>query len=52
MNEKNNKNEMGYYIALCTGMGVAFGVIFNHLSIGICLGVSLGLILDNNKKNK
>lgn len=52
INEKSKKNKIGYYFALCTGIGIVFGVVFNHLPIGVCLGAGIGLILDNNKKSK
>ena len=34
------------------GMGLVFGVILDQIAIGLCLGVAIGLALDNNKKKK
>ncbi len=33
------------------GMGLVFGVILDQIAIGLCLGVAIGLALDNNKPN-
>lgn len=60
MSEKNVKNNVGdkdeknynYYFPLFMGMGLVFGVILDQIAIGLCLGVAIGLALDNNKKKK
>ena len=60
MGEKNVKNNVGdkdeknynYYFPLFMGMGLVFGVILDQIAIGLCLGVAIGLALDNNKKKK
>lgn len=48
-NAKKNNN---YYFPLFMGMGLVFGVILDQIAIGLCLGVAIGLALDNNKKKK
>lgn len=48
MSENNDKNN--YYFLLFMGMGLVLGVILNQLAIGLCLGVTIGLALDNKKK--
>ena len=60
MSENNVKNNVGdkdennynYYFPLFMGMGLVFGVVLNQIAIGLCLGVAIGLALDNNKKKK
>ena len=48
-NDKKNDNN-NYYFPLFTGMGLVFWIIFDQLAIGLCLGVAIGLALDNKKK--
>ncbi|MBU3087175.1 hypothetical protein KPL42_01580 [Clostridium gasigenes] len=50
MGENKDKNKNDYYFPICTGVGLTFGVIFHQLAIGLCLGVAIGLALDNKKK--
>ena len=50
MSENNNKKKNNYYFALFTGMGLVFGIIFDQLAIGLCLGVAICLALDNKKE--
>ncbi|MGL6174677.1 MAG: hypothetical protein ACRC1P_08740 [Cellulosilyticaceae bacterium] len=50
MREDNGKRNNSYYFPLFTGMGIIFGMIFNQIPIGLCLGVSIGLALDYRKK--
>lgn len=50
MSENKDKKDNNYYLALCMGTGLTFGIIFNQLAIGLSLGVALGLALDNRKK--
>lgn len=50
MSEKKDKKDNGYYFALCSGLGVTFGIIFDQLTIGLSLGVAFGIILDSKRK--
>ena len=52
MSENNDKNRYNYYFPIFTGVGLFFGVIFNQIPIGLCLGVAMaiGLALDYKKK--
>ncbi len=52
MSENNDQNKKDYYFSLCMGIGLVFGVVLEQISIGLCLGVVIGLILDGNKKEK
>lgn len=45
-----SKDKDNNYLALCMGVGVTFGIIFDQLAIALSLGVALGLALDNRKK--
>ncbi|MEF9952841.1 MAG: hypothetical protein RR840_07705 [Clostridium sp.] len=49
MNKKYKNEVYNFYFPIFTGVGLLFGVIFDQISIGICLGVALGLICDSNK---
>ena len=40
-----------YYFTMCAGLGIVFGIIFNKLAIGICLGALVGFIMDKYKGN-
>ncbi|MCI9061146.1 MULTISPECIES: hypothetical protein [Romboutsia] len=44
-------NENISYLALGLCFGVTFGLVFNNLTICMCLGLLIGAALDN-KKNK
>lgn len=50
MSENNDKKNNSYYLAIFTGAGIIFGVIFNQISIGLCLGAAIGVALDYKKK--
>ena len=50
MSKNNAKKNNNYYFPLFMGMGLVFGVILDQIAIGLCLGVAIGLALDNNKK--
>lgn len=50
MSENNDKKNDYHYFPLFMGMGLIFGIIFDQLAIGLCLGVSIGLALDHKKK--
>ena len=50
MIENNDKKNNSYYFPLFTGVGIIFGVIFNQIPIGLCLGAAIGLTLDYKKK--
>ncbi|MEG2656920.1 MAG: hypothetical protein RSA29_14590 [Clostridium sp.] len=52
MYENKDKKKYNYYFPICTGIGLAFGVIFDQLAIGLCLGVALGITLDNKRNTK
>lgn len=52
MSENNDKNKKNHYFPLFMGIGTIFGVIFDQISTGLCLGVVIGLALDYNKKKK
>ncbi len=45
------KNENINYLPLGVCFGVTFGLVFNNLTIGICICLAIGAILDI-KKNK
>ena len=48
MSKNNAKKNNNYYFPLFMGMGLVFGVILDQIAIGLCLGVAIGLALDNN----
>ena len=50
MSENSDKKNNSYYFPLFTGVGIIFGVIFNQIPIGLCLGGAIGLTLDYKKK--
>lgn len=50
MSKCNDKKNNNYYFPLFLGIGLVFGVIFDYIGIGLCLGVAIGLALDNKKK--
>ena len=50
MSKNNDKKNNSYYFPIFTGIGIIFGVIFNQMPIGLCLGVAIGLALDDKKK--
>ena len=52
MSKNNAKKNNNYYFPLFMGMGLVFSVILDQIAIGLCLGVAIGLALDNNKKKK
>ena len=52
MSKNNAKKNNNYYFPLFMGMGLVFGVILDKIAIRLCLGVAIGLALDNNKKKK
>ena len=49
MNESNKKKKTNYFL-LCMGLGLIFGTIYNKLAIGLYLGLTIGLALDNIKE--
>ncbi|EES49946.1 hypothetical protein NE172_01365 [Clostridium botulinum] len=50
MSENNAEKKNKYYFPIFSGVGIVFGVIFNQIPIGLCLGVAIGLALDYKKK--
>lgn len=53
-NSKENNNDYSYYFPIFMGIGLIFGTLLNQIPIGLCLGVTIGIILDyeKGKKNK
>lgn len=47
-NEKKKVNQ-GTYVGLGLCFGVALGIAFNKLAIGMSLGLVIGAILENRK---
>lgn len=45
--DKKNRN---YYLSRFMGIGLILGIAFDQLTIGLCLGVAVGLMLDYKKK--
>jgi hypothetical protein len=48
--EENNNNENSnilYSLNLGMGIGLTFGIIFNQIPIGLCVGAVIGLGLGN-----
>ena len=41
----------GEKVVTSCGIGLILGILFDQLVLGLCLGVAIGLALDN-KKNK
>ena len=52
MSENNDKKNNNYYLVLFMGMGLTLGIIFDQLAIGLCLGMAIGLSLDNREKKQ
>ena len=50
MSENNNKKNDNYYFLLFMSIGLALGIIFDQLAVGLCLGMAIGLSLDNRNK--
>lgn len=50
MSENNDEKNNSYYLPIFAGVGITFGVIFNQIPIGFCLGAGIGLALDYKKK--
>ncbi|WP_297637698.1 hypothetical protein [uncultured Clostridium sp.] len=51
-NSKEKITDYSYYFPICLGLGVVFGVLFNQISTGLCLGTVVGLSLDYEKGKK
>lgn len=49
MNESKKKKKTNY-VLLCMALGLIFGIIDNKLAIGLYLGLTIGLALDNIKE--
>ena len=45
-----NKNNKTYYLPIFIALGAGVGVAFDNLSVGICIGIAIGVVLDNKKK--
>lgn len=50
MSENNKKKEYSSNFMLCTAFGIAFGMVFNLVPIGLAFGMLCGVILDNTNK--
>ncbi|MDA1476950.1 hypothetical protein [Bacillus changyiensis] len=44
------KRKKGYYFSIFTGLGVAFGMIFDQLMWGLIIGPLLGMLVESNDK--
>lgn len=52
MIKNNDNNKKNYHLPIWIGIGLIFGVIFDQIPTGLCLGIAIGLGLDGNKKKK
>lgn len=50
MKENSAGKNINYYFPIFTGIGLVFGVMFDQIGIGLCIGVAIGLALDYEKK--
>lgn len=49
MGEKNKHKKYNYF-PLFMGLGLVFGILFDQLAIGLCLGVAVGLATDSKEQ--
>lgn len=49
---KKDNDKLAYYLPIMISLGVVFGICFDNIGIGICLGVGAAGILSlfNTKK--
>ena len=47
---KKNNGKLAYYLPIGISLGVVFGICFDNIGIGICLGVGAALSLFPIKK--
>lgn len=47
---KKDNGKLAYYLPISIGLGVVFGICFDNIGIGICLGVGAALSLFPIKK--
>ena len=47
---KKDNGKLAYYLPIGIGLGVVFGICFDNIGIGICLGVGAALSLFPIKK--
>lgn len=47
-NDVNKKKDHKYF-ALCIGLGLTLGMIFDQLVIGLCVGCAIVFFLDSRK---
>ena len=47
---KKNNGKLAYYLPIRISLGVIFGICFDNIGIGICLGVGAALSLFPIKK--
>jgi hypothetical protein len=50
--DKNETNYGGIFLPIDTALIISFGVVFDHLAMGISLGVALGLLIDGITRAK
>ena len=48
---KKNNGKLAYYLPIGISLGVIFGICFDNIGIGICLGVGAALSLFPIKKS-
>lgn len=47
---KKDNGKLAYYLPIGISLGVVFGICFDNIGIGVCLGVSAALSLFPIKK--
>lgn len=47
---KKDNDKLAYYLPIGISLGVVFGICFDNIGIGVCLGVSAALSLFPIKK--
>ncbi len=46
------KTESTSYLAICIGLGLAFGVALHNVGMGLAIGVAIGAGMDNKNAKK
>lgn len=49
---KKDNGKLAYYLPIGISLGVVFGICFDNIGIGICLGVGAALSLFPNRVDK
>lgn len=56
INETEETNYTGAFLAIGAGLGVSYGILFDNLAIGMSFGAALGLLIgavaESAKKKK